>query len=351
MTPMADFRITLDGKDLSPKIRPRLISLTITEKRGGDADQLDLALDDSDGKLALPPEGALLTVELGWKSGDGVAVGLVDKGRFKVDEVEHSGPPDTVIIRASAADFASSLTTRREQSWHDTTIGAVVKTIAGRNKLEARCAPALASISVKALSQERESDIAFLRRLGREYDAVATIKAGCLIFAAIGAGITATGRPLPSITIRKRDGDRHSYRVEKREAAGKVVAEWHDRKGARKKKVEVGSGDGAERKLSRVYASEAEARRAATAESKRAGRAPRGLDLNLALGRADLFPEQTATAEGFKAEIDAQQWLMSQVTHRLDDSGGFTTAVTMELQGWDNVDDHGDSANSASVGV
>ncbi len=80
----------------------------------------------------------MLAVQLGWKAGDGVAIGLVDKGRFKVDEVKHSGPPDTVVIKASAADFASSLTTRREQSWHATTIGAVVGAVAGRNRLDAR---------------------------------------------------------------------------------------------------------------------------------------------------------------------------------------------------------------------
>ena len=202
----------------------------------------------------------------------------------------------------------------------------------GRWRAATGWTPALASVAVKALSQERESDIAFLRRLAREHDAVATINAGCLIFAPIGAGITATGKPLPAITIRRRDGDRHGYRVEKRETVGKVVAEWHDRKGARKKKVEVGSGDGAERKLSRVYASETEARRAATAESKRAGRAPRGLDLALAFGRADVSPEQPATVEGFKADIDAQPWLIAETRHQLDDRGGFTTAIKLELK-------------------
>jgi phage protein D len=235
MTPTAGFRITLNGEDLSPKIHPRLISLSITEKRVGDADQLDLMLDDSDGRMALPPEGAELTVEIGWKAGNGVPIGLVDKGRFTADTVEHSGPLDTISIKASAAGFASALTTRREQSWHATTLGAIITTIAGRHKPQARCAPALASIAIKAASQQRESDIALLRRLGREHDAVATIKRGCLIFAAIGAGITATGLALPSATIRRCDGDRHSYSVEKRGVAGKVLAEWHDRKGSRKK--------------------------------------------------------------------------------------------------------------------
>ncbi len=41
-------RISLD------KIRPRLASLSITEKRGDEADQLDMVLDDSDGRFELP---------------------------------------------------------------------------------------------------------------------------------------------------------------------------------------------------------------------------------------------------------------------------------------------------------
>jgi hypothetical protein len=177
-------RITLDDEDLSPTIRPRLISLRITKKRGG----------------------------------NGVAIGLVDKGRFKVDEVEHSGPPDSVSIRASAADFASGLTTRRGQSRHDTTLGAILQTVAGRHKPQSAALPPLAWIAAEAASKERESDIALLRRLGREHDAVPTIKAGRLIFAPIGAGITAMGKALPGVTVRRRDGDRRSYRVAKREA-------------------------------------------------------------------------------------------------------------------------------------
>jgi phage protein D len=326
-----DFRVLLGSEDLSPRIRPRLISLRLAEKRGGEADQLDLVLDDSDGRLALPPEGAVLTLQLGWKAGRDVALGLVDKGRFVVDEVEHSGPPDTVTIRARAAAFTSAIATRRDQSWHDTTLGAVVRQIAGRHSLTPRCAAALASVGVKSLSQSRESDLALLRRLGREHDAVATIKAGALIFAPIGAGIAAGGQPLPSAIIRRRDGDRHSFRIEKREAAGKVTASWHDRKGAKKKTVTAGSGDGPDRKLARVYPSEEAARRAAEAEAKRGARAPRKLGLTLAYARLDLYPEQKVRAEGFKSEIDGTSWLLAEAEHQLDSSGGFTTRVQLEL--------------------
>jgi len=325
-----DFRVTLDGTDLTDRIRPRLITLRLSERRGGDADQLEITLDDSDGRLAMPREGATLSVQLGWSAGSGVTVGLVDKGKFTVDEVEHSGPPDQITIRARAADFTSAIATRREKSWHDTTLGAIVKEIAGRNRLMPRCAPALASIAVKAMAQTRESDLALLRRLGREHDAVATVKAGALILAPTGAATTATGAAIPAITISRGDGDRHSFRIRKREEAGSVSADWHDRKGAKKKTVTVGSGTGEVKRLARTYPTEDAARRAATAEQGRVTREPRSLDLGLALGRLEIYPDRAVTVTGFKSEISAVKWLVADVTHELLPDRGFTTALTLE---------------------
>lgn len=335
-----DFRVTLGDTDLTPKLkgsvrgadgglpRPRLISLTITERRGGEADQLDLVLDDSDGAMALPPTGAVLHVSIGWAQGSDVTPGLVDKGSFTVDEVQHSGPPDAVTIRARSADFTGNLKVRREQGWHGTTLGAIVAEIAGRQHLTPRCAPALASIAVDAKAQSRESDMAFLRRLGREHDAVATIKRGALILSPIGSTSTATGKALPAITIHRRDGDTHTYRVEKRDEAAGVTASWHDRKGAKKQHVTVGKADGA-KTLSRTYATEADARTAAQAAKSRAGRQPVSLDLTLALGRADLYPEQRTTVSGYKPAIDTIGWLISDVTHTIGDRG-FSTGLKLE---------------------
>lgn len=323
-----DFALTLDGQDLTARVRPRLISLTLTDKRDGEADQLDIVLDDSDGRLALPREGAELTLQLGWKKGSEVTVGLVDKGRFTVDEVEHGGPPDTITIRARSADFTSDIRNRREKSWRDTTLGAIVGDIASQNRLQARCAPALASIAVKTAVQSRESDIAFLRRLGRKHDAIATIKHGALIFGAKGSGLTPSGKPIPPVTIRRGEQDQHSYKVEKREEAEGVTASWHDRDAAEKKDVTIGKGKGA-RRLGRTYGSKKDASRAARAEQSRAARQPRKLSLTLAYGQADLYPERKAKVSGFKAEIDAISWLIVEVKHQLSNSG-FTSSVEME---------------------
>ena len=324
-----DFRLTMGDADLTGKVRPRLVSLTLSEKRGDAADQLDIVLDDSDGGLAIPPEGAVLRLALGWKQGRDVTPGLIEKGSFKVDDVSHSGPPDQVRIRARAADFASDIRNRREQSWRDTTLGAVLTEIAGRNSLSPRIAPDLAAIALPTVSQSRQSDIAFLRRLGRENDAVATIKDGKLIFARKGAGATTSGIALPTVTIRRRSGDGHNWQRQKRDGQAGVTATWHDRKAARRQTVTVGEKDGAKR-LRKTYADEASARRAATAERDRLKRAPATFDCKLALGRPDLYVDLRADVSGFKAGIDGA-WLITDVTHSLDRGSGFTTSLKMEL--------------------
>ncbi len=129
------FMLKLDNDDITQDFSDRLISLTMTDNRGFEADQLDIELDDTDGQIAMPPRGATLTLWLGWQGS-----ALIKKGTFTVDEIEHRGAPDTLTIRGRSADFRGTLNSRREQSWHDTTLGQIVETIAARNKLTASVA-------------------------------------------------------------------------------------------------------------------------------------------------------------------------------------------------------------------
>lgn len=320
-----DFRLTLAGQDLSAKVRPRLIGLTLTEKREADSDQLDISLSDADGLLAIPPEGALLTLSLGF------AGALVDKGSFKVDEIEHSGAPDVLTIRARAVDFTAAARTRNLATFKNTTLGAVVTRLAGNAGLKARIAPALANIAIDIIEQGRMSDTALLKRLGRRYDATATVKAGNLLFNPIGAGTTPAGTPLPGATIRRSDGDSHSFKRTARDSYTGVTAYWHDPAQAERRGEDVGTtGDGGKtRRLKRTYGSQADARAAATAEYNRLQRGSATLSFTLALGRPDLYPEQRLTLTGFKPEIDAVTWLITEATHTLGDQG-LTTALQLE---------------------
>lgn len=87
-----------------------------------------------------------------------------------------------------------------------------------------KIAPTLASIDRPSISQSRESDVAFLRWLGREHDAVATIKENWLIFSPKGAGVTARGQRLPNLTVTRASGERHSWARQKRDGQEGVSA-------------------------------------------------------------------------------------------------------------------------------
>lgn len=320
----ADFRLTLDGVDLTPRFRPRLATLTLTEQRSDQADQLDLVLTDQDGQLAIPRTSAVITLELGWLGSP-----LISKGAFKVDEVEVAGSPDVISLTARSADFTSGFRRRREGSWRSTTLGAALRELAARQGLSPRIDATLAATPLQVLDQSQESDAALLRRLGREHDAVATVKAGTLIFMPIGAGRTSGGAALPGFVITRRSGDGHRWRRAERDAYSGVEATWHDSDGAERRTALAGDASNAKR-LRRTYASEASAKRAAQAELGRVARSKATMSYTLALGRPDLFPELIGQVQGFKPEIDQSRWVIERCVHTLSGDGGLTTALELE---------------------
>lgn len=221
--PQAIFKLIVDDQDITRDISGRLSSLTFTDNRGFEADQLDIVLDDSDGKLALPPRGALLKLSLGWKES-----GLIDKGSLTVDEVTHEGTPDIITLHARSAELSSGLTTQRERSFHAKTVGEIVRTIAAENELEVIISTQLDTLPIAHIDQTNESSAAFLTRLSSLFDAVATVKNGKLIFIHAGAGISASGKALPVVTITRQSGDRHHFSIADRGSYTHVKALWHD---------------------------------------------------------------------------------------------------------------------------
>lgn len=217
-----DFTIRLGDKNLT-ELRERLISLSLTDNRGFEADQLTLTVDDSDGLVELPPRGAQLAVAIGWLGED-----LIYKGLYTVDEVSHEGPPDVVGITARAADFREEFNVKRETSWHDVTVERVVSAIARRYDLKPMISELLMSVEIDHADQTDESDMSFLTRMADMLGAIATVKNGCLLFILPGGGLTASGQALPSLTITRSSGDRHSFRIADRDAYTGVQAYWLD---------------------------------------------------------------------------------------------------------------------------
>ena len=323
------FSLVVDGRDISKKVEARLVSLTLTESRGDEADQLDLVIDDSDGRMGIPAKGAKLALMLGWEGSP-----MQDKGEFEVDEVEHTGAPDTISIRARSAEMRRELRTRAERSYHGKTLGDIVGDIAQRNKLLPRVDETLASTRVEHIDQTHESDLHFLTRLAKKHDAVATVKKGRLIFKPIGSTKAANGDDLERITITRADGDQHRYHSADRNAYSGVRAQWHDPNTAQKRSVLVGTEDN-EKRLKDTYGSEADALAAARAERGRIERGKATMELTMAIGRPDLMPQTPVDLRGYKEVIDDTPWLAVKLTNALGDSG-LTTRMELETRASQN---------------
>ncbi|CAE6784484.1 hypothetical protein R69658_04229 [Paraburkholderia aspalathi] len=333
--PAPEYHITLDGRDLTTKIAPELVSLSLSESRGDEADTLDIVVNDSEGKLAIPERGAVLRVSFGWSD-----TGVVDKGAFTIDEVEHSGAPDILTIRARSASMTKEMGERREASWHGETIGSIVRKIAGRHSLKPAVADALAKILIPHIDQTHESDMSFLTRLSKRYDAVMNVKDSNLLFMPIGHGTSASGKTLASVELTRASGDHHRYHVAERENYAGVRAHYHTTGRAKRKSVVVGGENNHSIKvLPETYATEAEARAAATAELNRTQRSQATMSYTLALGRPDLYPEIPVYLNGFKPVIDDQSWLAKRVLHTLAD-GGYTTQLDLEMRDDPTSDRH-----------
>jgi|TARA_A100001518_G_scaffold309_1_gene273 hypothetical protein len=318
------YRLTIGGQLISPELDARLMRLRLTDRRGFEADQLDITLSDHDGRLELPRRGVELTLAIGWQH-----EGLVERGIFIVDEIEHSGAPDTLTIRARSADMRQQLPGKRSQDWHELTLGDIIDAIAGRNDLEPAIGEALRGIYLEHIDQTNESDLHFLTRLAEQYDAIATIKAGRLLFMPAGQGSTASGQAIAPVTLYRHQGDSHRYTETDREAFTGVRAYWHDPDAAERQEVITGSDENP-KSLRHTYATEDDANAAAQSEWQRIQRGGAECTVSLAEGRPDLYPETPVTLSGWKAAIDARPWVITEVGHDLNDTA-YTCSVNMEI--------------------
>lgn len=324
-------RLTLeDGTDLAEKLGPRFLSATLSEKTGEESDQLDIVLHNHDGRLASPAAGVYLRLAMGWAQGSDVRVGLVDKGRFKVDEVSEEGPPDTVTIRCRAANLTGKYRTRQNKGWKNTTLGAILTEIARDNGRAAAIHPDLASKPIAAMEQPAKSDMAFVRDLGRRFDAMATEKDKTLIFMPIGAATTAAGTVIPALTFTRQHGNRWSFRHAQRNEHDGAEAQWHDKASGKRKTVKTGGTN--RHRIKRTFHNQQDAEHATAAKASSQKRGAFEFEYDLALGDPAINPNQKATLQGWNDKIDAIRWLVKEATHKMDNSG-LTTSLRFESAG------------------
>lgn len=288
-----------------------------------------------------------MQVRIGWKGSP-----LVDKGTYTIDELEHSGPPDAITIRGKSADMRGTLQQSREQSFHQQSVSSIIDVIAARHQLKAKISDNLKMEFIDHIDQANESDANFLSRLAEQFDAIATVKNGNLLFLQAGLAHNASGIALDRVDITRQSGDSHHFGVADRDAYSGVVAYWQNDKAAKRqtvkakkpteakpsdvkvivgeKEIMVGSNDNV-KTLRHTYANKQNAERAARAMWDKLQRGVATFTITLAMGRPELFPELPVNVSGFKPQIDNSDWLLTRVEHSITDTG-YTTGIELEVK-------------------
>ena len=330
------YKLTANDIDITDLIRQNLVSLSVSDSGGIESDTLDITLSDRGG-LAWPSKGAELSFWLGY--GDDPAF----KGMFYVDELDHSGSPDSITIHAKAMDRLNLGSGLKTRDWSGQSLGQVISQMAAEQELIAAVSESLQSVSRTNFIQLNESDLHFLTRIAREFGAITKIKAGRLLFIERGVSLTAGGNEMPAVSIDRQTCGSHQYQERGANTYGRVSANyytyytyswgysWWGRRGytrqVRKlKKVTVGFS-GATKSLGGYYESEDAARFAATAELNQLGREESTLSLNLDHGIPSLMAEMRLTVSGFIDRINESDWIISDVSHSLGGSGGLSSSL------------------------
>lgn len=316
------FKLIANDADITAKITDRFKSLRYVDESGASSDMLEIVLADHDpgNRILRPPKGAEVQLWLGY---DGAATRM---GLFVFDEFQRDGWPGVVTIRCRAAVYDQStkgktdFQTQKSRSWPDSTkLGDMVAKIAKEHGMTPAVSKQMASIVLPHYDQTEESDLSFLLRVLKHYDAIVKPAGGKLVVTKRGTSKTVSGDSLPTVTIDATQMTDYRMNTSEREAPGTVVSYWHSTRHSRRNEVTVGSGDPVAR-LRHYFPTEGAAKQAAQAELDKRTRKQNRFSCTMP-GRPDLVAEGRLIVTGFGSDDVDGEWLLKRVTHEIDANG------------------------------
>lgn len=339
LTAIPKARVLINGVPVAGFFSSAIASIRVTDAAPPDADTLELSFANTNPftRIALPPPGAEVEVELGY-------LGFMrSMGVFVADEVEESSPPRVMLItgrskpQGATEGGLAAINTQRTRSFEaGLTLGDIVATVAGDTGLTAAATESAAAIVPGHIDQVDESDMSMLTRVAGRFDLIAKPVGRHLFVGRRGDSKSATGSAMPVVIVRESDLSR--WRVTRRlsETVGSVIALYRDLGGAADIEVTAGEGEPV-RRLRTRFADEAAATAAAEAELARAGRAVEVASVQMP-GNINVASEGRMVIIGTGSGDG--EWLVASAVHRID-TGGYVTEAQLERPSGGNPPEDG----------
>ena len=165
----ANLQLIYENVDISADLQPHLISWTYTDNLSGQADDLQVTLEDRAQLWTgdwMPDKGAVVKAKIvreNWeKDGETDELPL---GQFELDEIETASPPSTVTIKATSIPESASLRgENKNRAWEKTKLSVVAGDIAAGAGVELFF-DTDDDPEYDRIEQTEESDLVFLQRL------------------------------------------------------------------------------------------------------------------------------------------------------------------------------------------
>ena len=166
-----EIKLWIGGHDATDYTAPYLKELTYTDSADGEADDLQFTLHDRDGHWSSdwrPSKGTKVKCTAVCRSWEEPGKDLkLLCGEFVIDEIEYSGPPTQVRIKALTSAMTTGLRdSRKSRAWQNSSFRAVAGQIAQEHNLELQYDGDPCTFERK--DQRSDSDLGFLNRQCRE---------------------------------------------------------------------------------------------------------------------------------------------------------------------------------------
>ena len=314
------FEVSIGGSVISGPLMDRNMSITVVDQEGTQSDSCTIVLDDRDGLLEEPEKNDILSVRMGYVDQE-----LRDMGQFKVDETTLEGWPQKLTIKARAADLVDSFKEQRYDAFHNKTVNEIVSEIAKRNGMSASVLGSVGGVKT-SITQDGVSDMHLLTQLGKKFDAVASPKAGKIIFAKKGEmdlGTVTLIHPLANIKSYSRT--RRS-----RSSHQKAKASYWDRDKVKLEHEEKSSSEGTATYGEQPYqaAGKEDAKEVSKSRADALSRAQENLSMEL-MGNTEIMAEMKADIRNLRAGVD-KVWRIKSANHTIDGQT-FSTSFEAEL--------------------
>ena len=173
------FKLQYESQDITEDVVAYVLSIAYTDRLHASSSELDISMEDRLLRWIdpwYPEKGDRLNLELFYEQ----SFDKLDCGRFEVDDIEFTGPPDIISLSALATDIKLNLREVRTKAYENTTLKKIAEEVAARHSLE--LVGEILDLTFERITQNEETDLNFLNKIADDYGQIVKIENGKLIF-------------------------------------------------------------------------------------------------------------------------------------------------------------------------